>query len=151
MTIGIGKKEYQMMELNKRQLFVGIGAAFLSNFLPKNDAYATVEKSLPKQPSSEDLMIMIKECVEKASKRILFEPNNMETREKFNAEIIPFLENMKKNKGIYDYHIVTNHINNKVDSNELVSDLLIKPNNTISYIHLNTRIQNNTRFTEIQL
>ena len=84
-------------------------------------------------------MLHIKKVISEATKYILFEFNDVFTRSAFSHMITPYLEDVKKRGGIFDYNVICNETNNTpevVNSNRFVGDIYIKPAKTVNFVQL---------------
>ena len=74
------------------------------------------------------------------AKYYLFEFNDIYTRNRFIASITPFLDGVKAARGVYDFHVRCDELNNTpevIDSNRFVADILVKPTRVAEFITLN--------------
>ena len=86
------------------------------------------------------LFIVLEKAISTAAKYFLFEPNDDMTRLLLINMIDPFLRDVKSRRGIYDYMVVCDESNNtaeRIDRNELWTDIYIKPTRAAEYIVLN--------------
>ncbi len=66
--------------------------------------------------------------------------NDQFTRAQFVNMVEPFLRSVKGRRGIYDFRVVCNEVNNTpqiIDSNQFVGTILLKPARSINYVTLN--------------
>ena len=85
------------------------------------------------------LFIYVEDAVSRAAKNVMFEFNDILTRESFVNTIEPFLREILSRRGITDYRIICDQTNNTasvIDANEFIADIYIKPNRAINYIGL---------------
>ena len=104
------------------------------------------DKTAQNKPSAFDrinvrrLFIVLEKAIEAASKYSLFEQNDSFTRQQFRSLVEPFLRDVKARRGIFDFKVVCDDTNNtpeRIDRNEFVADIYIKPSRTINFIKLN--------------
>lgn len=103
------------------------------------------QKTLQKKRSALDrvnvrrLLIAAKKFIASASQYLLFEQNTQETRVKFLGIVEPFLEDIRRNQGLYDFKVIMDESNNTpdvIDRNELRGAIYLKPTRTVEYIIL---------------
>jgi phage tail sheath protein FI len=85
------------------------------------------------------LFLVIEKAVNKAMKYFVFEPNDEFTRAQVTAMIIPFMENIKGRRGVYDYKVICDDTINTqevIDSNILKLNVLIKPTRTAEFVEV---------------
>ena len=79
-------------------------------------------------------------AISKMAKYYVFTNNDAYTRSRFKSTIVPYLRNIKANRGIYDYYVRCDENNNTsdvVDSNQFIADIAIKPARTAEFLVLN--------------
>lgn len=87
--------------------------------------------------STRQLFLVVEKSVNKTLKYFVFEPNDVFTRAQVLAVIVPFLEDIKGRRGVYDFKVVCDTNNNTaqvIDANELRIDVLLKPTRVAEYI-----------------
>lgn len=85
------------------------------------------------------LFLVVEKAVNKAMKYFVFEPNDEFTRAQVTAMIIPFMENIKGRRGVYDYKIICDETINTpetIDNNTLKLNVLIKPTRTAEFVEV---------------
>jgi hypothetical protein len=104
------------------------------------------DKTLQAKPSAFDrinvrrLFIVLEKAIATMAEYTLFEFNDEFTRSQFVNAITPYLKDVKGRRGIYDFKIRCDTVNNTplvIDRNEFVADILIKPARSINFINLN--------------
>ena len=88
------------------------------------------------------------------AKNYVFEINDEFTRIKFESTVNSYLTGIKANRGVYDFFVRCNEVNNTstvVDNNQFIADIAIKPTKTAEFITLNfiavsTGVEFNTIF-----
>jgi phage tail sheath protein FI len=104
------------------------------------------DKTATSRPSAFDrlnvrrLFITIEKAISDASRFSLFEFNDEFTRSQFVNLITPYLRDVQSRRGITEFLVVCDATNNtaeRIDRNEFVGDIYIKPNRSINFIQLN--------------
>lgn len=99
------------------------------------------------------LFIVLETAIKLASQYTLFEFNDDFTRAQFRAMVNPYLQQVKGQRGIYDFLVVcdsTNNTPNIIDANQFVGDIYIKPARSINFIQLNfIAVATGVNFSEI--
>ena len=86
------------------------------------------------------LFLAIEASVAIAARNFLFEINDEFTRSEFVAVIEPLLREIQSRRGIQDYRVQCDDVNNTpatIDRNELVASVFIKPARSIYFITIN--------------
>lgn len=117
------------------------------------------DKTMLTQPSAFNrinvrrLFIVLEVAIKLASQFTLFEFNDDFTRAQFKAMVNPYLQNVKGQRGIYDFLVVCDTTNNTpdvIDANQFVGDIYIKPARSINFIQLNfIAVKTGVAFNEI--
>ena len=82
------------------------------------------------------LMIRIKKLVIDASRSLIFEQADEMVEKQFRGIVDPILANVKSNRGIYDYRIITENTEETRDQHILPAKILVKPTPTLEYISI---------------
>ena len=85
------------------------------------------------------LFITIEEAIAVAARTVLFEFNDVFTREQFVGMVNPYLRDVTARRGITDFLVVCDETNNTgqvIDNNEFRADIYVKPARSINYITL---------------
>lgn len=85
------------------------------------------------------LFIVLEKAISTASRYILFEFNDFQTRQLFVNMVEPYLRRVKGKRGIYDYKVHCDETNNTpevIDNNEFVGDIYIQPAKSINTVVL---------------
>ena len=107
------------------------------------------QKTLQKKASSLDrvnvrrLMIALKGFIGNVARTLVFEQNTTATRNRFLAQVNPYLSSVVQRQGLYAYKVVMDDTNNTpdvVDRNQLVGQIYIQPTKTAEFIILNFNI-----------
>jgi hypothetical protein len=83
--------------------------------------------------------------LERLAKPLIFEPNDTITRNEAKQAIEGLLNDVKAQRGVYDYLVVCDTINNTpttIDRNELHIDIAIEPTKAVEFIYIPVRIKN---------
>jgi len=107
------------------------------------------QKTLQKKPTALDrvnvrrLLISLKDFIGQVSNRLVFEQNTNVTRNRFLAQVNPYLESVVQKQGLYAFKVVMDESNNTadvIDRNQLVGQIYIQPTKTAEFIILNFNI-----------
>lgn len=117
------------------------------------------DKTMLAKPSAFDrinvrrLFIVLEKAISTAAKYSLFEFNDEFTRAQFKNMVEPFLRDVKGRRGLYDFYVVCDDTNNtpeRIDRNEFVGDIYLKPARSINFITLNfIAVRTGVEFNEV--
>lgn len=82
------------------------------------------------------LMIRVKKLVTEAAKDLIFEQYDDTLEKQFRGLVEPILADVKSNRGIYDYRVITEVTEETRDQHILPAKILIKPTPTLEYISI---------------
>ena len=85
------------------------------------------------------MFITIEEAIAVAARTVLFEFNDVFTREQFVGMVNPYLRDVTARRGITDFLVVCDETNNTgqvIDNNEFRADIYVKPARSINFITL---------------
>ena len=82
------------------------------------------------------LMIRVKKLVSQAARNLIFEQYDVTLEKQFRSVVEPILQDVKANRGIYDYRIVTECTEETRDQHILPAKILIKPTPALEYISI---------------
>lgn len=82
------------------------------------------------------LMIRVKKLVKDAALSLIFEQYDDTLEKQFRGIVDPILANVKANRGIYDYRIITECTEETRDQHILPAKILIKPTPSLEYISI---------------
>ena len=82
------------------------------------------------------LMIRVKKMVTEAAKHLIFEQYDTTLEKQFKNIVEPILADVKANRGIIDYRVITESTPETRDQHILPCRILIKPTQTLEYISL---------------
>ena len=117
------------------------------------------QKTLQRKPTAFDrinvrrLFLDLEKRTKETIKYFIFEPNTFLTRTKVVDTLTPIFENAKQTQGVYDYLIVCDERNNtsaRIENNELIVDIYIKPVRAAEFILVNFyAVNNDVNFEEL--
>ena len=81
-------------------------------------------------------MIRVKKLVSNAARHLIFEQYDDTLEKQFRGLVEPILSEVKSNKGIYDYKIMTEVTPETRDQHILPARILIKPTPALEYISI---------------
>ena len=108
------------------------------------------QKTLQKKASALDrinvrrLLIKAKKFIASTSRYLVFEQNNVATRNRFLNIVNPYLESIQANNGLTAFRVVMDDSNNPpdmVDRNILYGQIFLQPTRTAEYIVLDFTVQ----------
>ena len=82
------------------------------------------------------LMIRVKKLISQASRYLIFEQYDATLEKQFRSLVEPILQDVKSNRGIYDYRVVTESTEETRDQHILPAKILIKPTPALEYISI---------------
>lgn len=86
------------------------------------------------------LLLQAQKLIQSVSKRLLFEPNDERVRSEFQSLVNPILDNIRKERGLYDFRIKVSDDAADLDRNTLSGKIYLKPTRTLEYIELEFNI-----------
>ena len=89
------------------------------------------------------LLIALKDFIGQVSRNLVFEQNTNATRNRFLAQVNPYMESVVQRQGLYAYKVVMDETNNTadvIDRNQLVGQIYIQPTKTAEFIILNFNV-----------
>ena len=101
------------------------------------------QKTLQKRASALDrinvrrLLINLKKFIASTSKYLVFEQNTVATRNRFLSAVVPYMEEVQANQGLYAFKVVMDATNNTpevVDRNILKGDIFLQPAKAAEFI-----------------
>jgi len=107
------------------------------------------QKTLQRKATSLDrvnvrrLLIALKDFIGQVGTNLVFEQNTIATRNRFLAQVNPYLESVVQRQGLYAYKVVMDETNNTadvIDRNQLVGQIYIQPTKTAEFIILNFNV-----------
>ena len=91
------------------------------------------------------LINYIRYNLERLAKPLVFEPNDTVTRNQATNAVSALLNDIKTQRGVYDYLVVCDTTNNTpatIDRNELHIDIAIEPTKAVEFIYIPVRVLN---------
>ena len=82
------------------------------------------------------LMIRVKKLISQAARNLIFEQYDNTLEKQFRSIVEPILQDVKSNRGIYDYRVVTENTEETRDQHILPAKILIKPTPALEYISI---------------
>ena len=89
------------------------------------------------------LLISLKGFIGQVANNLVFEQNTNVTRNRFLAQVNPYMESVVQRQGLYAYKVVMDDTNNTadvIDRNQLVGQIYIQPTKTAEFIILNFNV-----------
>jgi hypothetical protein len=89
------------------------------------------------------LLINLKGYIGNIARTLVFEQNTTATRNRFLAQVNPYLASVVQRQGLYAYKVVMDESNNTpdvIDRNQLVGQIYIQPTKTAEFVILNFNI-----------
>ena len=89
------------------------------------------------------LLISLKGFIGQVANNLVFEQNTNVTRNRFLAQVNPYMESVVQRQGLYAYKVVMDDTNNTadvIDRNQLVGQIYVQPTKTAEFIILNFNI-----------
>jgi phage tail sheath protein FI len=83
------------------------------------------------------LMLYMRKLISQASLKLLFEQNDKTLKDEFEGTIKPILSQIKNDRGITDYRVVTSQTPEQMDAHEISATIHVKPTPTLEYIEIN--------------
>ena len=108
------------------------------------------QKTLQKQASALDrvnvrrLMIELKKFIGDVANTLVFDQNTIATRNKFLAQVNPFLESVVQRQGLFAFRVVMDDSNNTadvIDRNQLIGQIFVQPAKTAEFIVLDFTLE----------
>lgn len=109
------------------------------------------QRTTQRSPSALDrinvrrLMIYIRKIIVAATQRFVFEPNDQFTWSQIEGVLNPFLDDIRRRRGITEFRVVCDETTNtplRVDRNELWTKVLIKPTKTAEILIFEINLTN---------
>jgi hypothetical protein len=112
---------------------------------PGEGTVAFGQKTLQKRATSLDrinvrrLLINLKRYVSSVSRELVFEQNTTVTRNRFLANVTPYMDSVVSRQGLFAYRVIMDETNNTadvIDRNQLIGQIYIQPTKTAEFIIL---------------
>lgn len=110
---------------------------------PRDGIVIWGQKTLQKKRSALDrinvrrLLIAAKKFISASSRYLIFEQNTIETRLRFLDIVNPYLADVKRKQGLYDFKVIMDESNNTpdvIDRNEMRGAIHLKPTKTAEFL-----------------
>jgi len=107
------------------------------------------QKTLQKKKSALDrvnvrrLLIELKNYISQVADTLVFEQNNVTTRNNFLAQVNPYLASVQQRQGLTSFSVVMDESNNTpttIDNNQLIGQIYLQPTKTVEFILLDFNI-----------
>lgn len=82
------------------------------------------------------LLLRARKLIAAVAVRLLFEQNDEQVRAEFSRLVNPILENIKKERGLYDFRLVVSNDPEDIDQNTLRGKIYIKPTRSLEFIDI---------------
>ena len=141
------KAEKRLSQADRDTLYAG-NVNPLATF-PGEGVVVFGQKTLQRKATALDrvnvrrLLISLKDYIGQVSRNLVFEQNTNVTRNKFLAQVNPYMESVVQRQGLYAYKVVMDGTNNTadvIDRNQLVGQIYVQPTKTAEFIVLNFNI-----------
>tara|TARA_R110000824_G_scaffold131870_1_gene294144 strand:- start:74 stop:1687 length:1614 start_codon:yes stop_codon:yes gene_type:complete len=89
------------------------------------------------------LLIELKNYISQVADALVFEPNNVNTRNTFLSQVNPYLQSVQERQGLTSFKVVMDETNNTstiIDNNELVGAIYLQPTRTAEFIILDFNV-----------
>jgi len=83
------------------------------------------------------LMLYMRKIIIESTRGLIFEPDDTTLKDQFESIIKPILAQIKSDRGITEYKLVTSQTPEQMDLHELSCKLWVKPTPTLEYIEIN--------------
>lgn len=140
-VLGVAYKTSQ----GERDVLYPEGVNVIASF-PDSGVNIWGQRTLQSQPSATDrinvrrLMMYMEKAISQSSKFVVFEPNHPQTWRSLGRLVIPFMQDIKVNGGVYDFAFQCDEETNTaavIDRNEMIARVFVKPTKTAEFIELN--------------
>ena len=96
------------------------------------------------------LMLYMRKLIIAASIGLIFEPEDTTLQEEFEGNIKPILAQIKADRGITDYELVTSQTEEQMDAHELSGTVFVKPTPALEAIEINFVVTpQGVKFTDV--
>ena len=90
------------------------------------------------------LLIALKKFIGDVSRELVFEQNTNVTRNRFLAQVNPYLTSVVEQQGLFAFRVVmddTNNTSDVIDRNQLIGQIFIQPARTVEFVVLDFTIE----------
>ena len=98
------------------------------------------QRTLQRKPSATDrinvrrLLLTIRKAVSSSTAYLVFDPNDEFTWNEWRGLVEPFLNSVKRARGLYDYRVQMQPTDQEIDTNTMPGRVLIQPTRTAEFI-----------------
>jgi hypothetical protein len=147
-TIGTAVKAERFLSKNSRDSLYQENINPIATF-QSNGVTVFGQKTLQKKPSALDrvnvrrLLIELKSFISQIADTLVFEPNNVTTRNTFLSQVNPYLQTVQERQGLTSFRVVmdeTNNTSTTIDNNELIGAIFLQPTRTAEFIRLDFNV-----------
>jgi phage tail sheath protein FI len=82
------------------------------------------------------MMLYMRKLIIESSRALIFEQNDSSLAKTFEGIVKPLLNQIKKDRGLYDFVLQVSQTPEQIDAHELSAKLLVKPTPTLEYIEI---------------
>jgi phage tail sheath protein FI len=141
-------KAERKLSQNDRDVLYSANVNPLATF-PGEGVVVFGQKTLQRKATALDrvnvrrLLIALKGFIGQVANNLVFEQNTNVTRNRFLAQVNPYMESVVQRQGLYAYKVVMDDTNNTadvIDRNQLVGQIYIQPTKTAEFIILNFNV-----------
>lgn len=96
-----------------------------------------VRESLLDRINVRRMLLEVRKLVSNIAVRLVFEQNDQTVRDEFIAKVTPILDNIRRERGLFDFRVIMDDTLNtpeSVDRNELYGEILLKPIAAVEFI-----------------
>lgn len=112
---------------------------------PKDGIVVWGQRTLQRAPTALDrvnvrrLMLYLRKVISSASRYLVFEPNDEKTWILFGQLVVPFLNDLRQRRGLYDFRVKCDEDTNTpevIDRNEMHAQIFLKPVKAAEFIQI---------------
>jgi phage tail sheath protein FI len=96
-----------------------------------------IRESLLDRINVRRMLLEVRKLVSNIAIRLVFEQNDQVVRDEFIAKVTPILDNIRRERGLFDFRVIMDDTLNtpeSVDRNELYGEILLKPIASVEFI-----------------
>ena len=96
-----------------------------------------IRESLLDRINVRRMLLEVRKLVSNIAVRLVFEQNDQVVRDEFIAKVTPILDNIRRERGLFDFRVIMDDTLNtpeSVDRNELYGEILLKPIAAVEFI-----------------
>jgi hypothetical protein len=112
---------------------------------PKDGIVVWGQRTLQRAPTALDrvnvrrLMLYLRKVISTASRYLVFEPNDEKTWTLFGQLVVPYLNDVRQRRGLYDFRVKCDEDTNTpevIDRNEMHAQIFLKPVKAAEFIQI---------------